>query len=74
MELADRILEKARYARGKDFGDWPGWSTGEILMVALVLNRPDVLADLNWTMVEAFDRVDLNAGQLRAIERQLRDA
>lgn len=71
-ELQQRILRMAASVRGNTPSDkWPAWSTGEILMVALVLNRADVLDAMSYTLVEAFDRVDLNAAELRAIERKV---
>jgi len=71
---ADQLIayaRMARFAQGKPFGDWPAWSTGEVLIVALVLNRPDVLDAMSHTMCEAFDRADVSRADLRFIERQL---
>jgi hypothetical protein len=71
---ADRLIAYARMARhvhGKPFADWPAWSTGETLIVALVLNRHDVLDAVSHTMCEAFDRADVSRADLRFIERQL---
>ena len=68
-ELGARIYEMARYCKGKPFADWPGFSTGENLMVALVLNDHQALAACHHTMAEAFYRVELSADQLRTIER-----
>jgi len=70
---AQQYEEMARSVRDKPFQDWPAWSTGECLIVALVLNRADVLRAMQWTMVEAFDRVDLGVTELRAIERRLQE-
>lgn len=70
-ELARRILNMATAVKGVPYGKWPGWSTGEMLMVALVLNRADVLDAMSFTIVEAFDRIDLDAATLRAIERKV---
>ncbi len=58
-------------AWGKPFAEWPAWSTGEVLTVAILLNRADVLDSMGYTMCEAFDRVDLDVRQVRAIEREL---
>ncbi len=69
--LVKRIGDMALSVRGKPLSAWPAWSTGELLMVALVLNDLSALDAMSWTMVEAFDRVDLDARALRAIERKL---
>lgn len=50
----DHIVRKARDAKNGGFGVL---STGEKLAVALVLNRPDWLAEMNYTLAEAIDRV-----------------
>jgi hypothetical protein len=71
-----RLLDFERmgwHVRGRPFADWPGWSTGEVLIVALVLNRCDVLNAMGYTIVEALDRVDLAVSDLRAIERNLKN-
>jgi len=72
-DLGKRVLAMARVAAGQPFRDWPAWSTGEMLAVALVLNRFDVLDELSWTIVEAMDRLDgeLSVAELRAIEQEL---
>jgi hypothetical protein len=49
---SEHLLEKCRYA--KEYG-FETLSTGERLIVALVLNRPDWLQQLGYTMVEAVD-------------------
>lgn len=71
MSAASRYLPMARAVQGKPFADWPAWSIGEVLVVALLLNRADVLDSMSYTLCEAFDRVDLDVRQLRAIEREL---
>lgn len=68
---AQRYEAMARSVWGKPFSDWPGWSTGETLTVALLLNNHAALDAMSYTMVEAFDRVDVSATELRAIERRL---
>ncbi len=50
----DHILAKARDARR---GGFNVLSTGEKLAAALVLNRADWLAGLDYTMAEAIERV-----------------
>jgi hypothetical protein len=71
-DLQSRITDMARSVQDQPVGNWPAWSTGESLMVALVLNDSTALRVLGYTICEAFDRVDLTAGQLRAIEREVR--
>lgn len=71
---APRLAQYERMARavwGKPFDQWPAWSTGETLIVALLLNRADVLDALSYTIIEAVDRIDLTIAELRAIERRL---
>jgi hypothetical protein len=48
------VLAKCRDAAA---GGWGVLSTGEQLMAALVLNRPDWLIAMNYTIAEAIDRV-----------------
>ncbi|MEJ7014807.1 hypothetical protein [Sinorhizobium meliloti] len=48
------IITKARDAKHGGFGVL---STGEKLAVALVLNRPEWLADMRYTLAEAIERV-----------------
>jgi hypothetical protein len=76
MSLADRLLPMALHVRGALLETWPGWSTGEILAVAIVLNRADVLHEFSYTLVEAFDRIEgeISVHELRCIERQVQDA
>ena len=66
-----RVLSMAQAVKGKPIHQWPAWSTGETLAVALVLNDHAALTSCNYTIAEAFDRVELGSGQLRAIERAL---
>jgi len=49
-----QILDKSRAARDGHFGVL---STGEKLTAALVLNQPEWLAKLGYTMAEAVERV-----------------
>lgn len=48
------IVRKARDAKNGGFGVL---STGEKLAVAFVLNRPDWLAEMNYTLAEAVERI-----------------
>lgn len=50
----EHILSKARAAEAGGRG---ALSTGEALVAALVLNRPDWLLELNYTMAEAIERI-----------------
>lgn len=52
--ILEQIIEKSRSARDGNFGVL---STGEKVAAALVLNRPDLLARIGYTMAEAIDRV-----------------
>lgn len=70
-ELEQRVLRMAVSVRGKPITDWPAWSTGELLMVGLVLNDDGALDVMGFTILEALDRVDLDAQQLRALERHV---
>lgn len=52
-ELA-QIVSKCRDARN---GGFNVLSTGEKLAAALVLNRPEWLAEMNYTLADAIDRI-----------------
>lgn len=76
MEVVDQIVKLATFASKQGYGVL---STGEKLAVALVLNRPDWLAEMDYTLAEAIDRVGgewLAAipAAARAFERQRNDA
>lgn len=51
----ERLLSKARHAQ--ELGRPGPLSTSEGLAVALILDRPDWLAELNYTLAEAIERV-----------------
>lgn len=68
-ELITLITRKAQAVKGRAL--WPAWSTGETLMVAIVLDQPERLKDEGYTMAEAFNRVDLSVSELLAIQREL---
>lgn len=70
-ELMQRIARMAITARGKSFSRWPAWSSGENLMVALVLNNTAALDAMNYTILEALDRVELSSRQLQQIARRV---
>ncbi|WP_349811630.1 hypothetical protein ABQ179_016750 [Xanthomonas dyei] len=66
-----RTIEVAR-AAARMGGPGP-LSTGEALTAALVLNRADWLAEMDYTIAEALDRIDSDTVQhLRDAERVLR--
>ena len=52
----EHLLQKARDAKQGGHGAWAVQSTGEKVAVALVLNRPDWLAEVDYTIAEAIDR------------------
>jgi len=52
----EHLLRKARDARRGGHDAWGVQSTGEKVAVALVLNRADWLAEVNYTIPEAIDR------------------
>lgn len=70
-ELMQRIIRMATAARGKSFCHWPAWSTGENLMVALVLNNHAALDAMNYSILEALERVELSPRQLQQIARRV---
>lgn len=66
------IMSKVRDAAMSDSCE--GMSLGEALTVALVLNRPDWLAQKSYTIAEALDRIDENSiPLLRTAERAWRE-
>lgn len=52
----NHLLSKARSARRGGHDVWAVQSTGEKVAVALVLNRPDWLAEYGYTIAEAIER------------------
>lgn len=69
--LASRIYSMARAVHGKPSHRWPAWSTGERVMVALVLNDAKALHTMGYTILEAIDRADLTPAQLLRIAREV---
>lgn len=73
----ETLLERCREARDHGMGPW---STGEKLMVALVLNDSDQLKSMGYTFLEAFQRVQYGAASmsneptdwLRAVQEELK--
>ena len=71
MSELDHIIRKARDAKR---GGWGVQSTGEKLASALVLNRPDWIAEMNYTLAEAIDRLEPEwLALIPTAERTLRD-
>ena len=65
------ILNKCRDAKNGGFGVL---STGEKLAAALVLNRPDWLVSMNYTIAEAIECVGAEwVALIPTAERMLRD-
>ncbi|MGM9480317.1 hypothetical protein ACS5PN_03895 [Roseateles sp. NT4] len=72
INTINRFLTMARHVKGKTFAKWPGWSTGETLAVALILNRPEVLKAMDYTALQAVQRVDiLDVADMEFIARQV---
>lgn len=68
------LLAKARDAKTGGRDAWAVQSTGEKLAVALVLNRHDWITSMDYTMVEAIERVGAEwLPLIPRAERQLRD-
>lgn len=71
MSELDHITRKARDAK---HGGWDVQSTGEKLASALVLNRPDWIASMGYTLAEAIDRVGPEwLALIPTVERTLRN-
>lgn len=51
------LLAKARDAKIGGRDAWAVQSIGEKLAVAIVLNRPDWIADMDYTLAEAIERI-----------------
>ena len=52
----EHLLRKSRDAKRGGYDAWIVQSTGEKVAVALVLNRADWLAEIDYTIPEAIDR------------------
>jgi hypothetical protein len=52
----EHLLRKSRDAKRGGHAAWGVQSTGEKVAVALVLNRADWLAEIDYTILEAIDR------------------
>ncbi len=68
------LLGKARDAKRGGRDAWAVQSTGEKVAVALVLNQPDWLATMNYTLAEAIERTGPEwLALIPRAERDLRD-
>jgi hypothetical protein len=69
--LMGQLVGMACLARDLPYREWPAWSTGEVVAVALILNRADVLHHEGYTALQAIEAVSLDAVTLRALQRQV---
>lgn len=68
------LLGKARDAKRGGKNAWDVQSTGEKVAVALILNKADWLASIDYTIAEAISRTgDQWIGLVPRVERMLRD-
>jgi hypothetical protein len=68
------LLGKARDAKHGGHDAWCCQSTGERVAVAVVLNRADWLAEMHYTLAEAFARIKPDwLAQLLVVQRALDD-
>ena len=52
----EHLVRKSQDAKRGGHGAWSVQSTGERIAVALVLNRADWLAEMDYSLAEAIDR------------------
>jgi hypothetical protein len=69
----EQLLRKARDAKRGGIDSWSVQSTGEKVAVALVLNRADWLASIDYTLAEAIDRSTSWIGLIPKVARDLAD-
>lgn len=68
------LLGKARDAKEGGRDAWTAQSTGEKVAVALILNRADWLASIDYTLAEAIERTGAEwLPMVPLVERQLRN-
>jgi hypothetical protein len=68
------LLGKARDAKRGGQDAWSVQSTGEKVAVALVLNRADWLASIDYTLAEAIERTgSVWLSMVRDVEKVLRE-
>jgi len=68
-----QVLAKARDAKIGGADAWRVQSTGEKVTVALILNRPDWLAEMGYTLAEAIDRAGNWAKYIPMVAKALAD-
>ena len=65
------LLRKARDAKRGGVNSWSVQSTGEKVAVALALNKPEWLAQMDYTLAEAIDRSGAWIGIIPKVAREL---
>ena len=65
------LLRKARDAKRGGVNSWSVQSTGEKVAVALALNKPEWLAQMDYTLAEAIDRSGAWIGFIPKVAREL---
>lgn len=67
------LLGKVRDAKQGGLYAWEGFSTGEKLAVALVLNKSEWIGLIDYTLAEAIDRLEPEwLAAIPAVERALK--
>ncbi len=69
----EQLLRKARDAKRGGIDAWSVQSTGEKVAVALVLNKPEWLAEMKYTLAEAIERSASWLGAVVKVARELAD-
>lgn len=67
----EHLMAKALDAKRGGKEAWSCQSTGERVAVALVLNRADWLADMDYTLAQAIDRSHTWIALIPAVERAI---
>ena len=65
------LLRKARDAKRGGVNSWSVQSTGEKVAVALALNKPEWLAQMDYTLAESIDRSEAWIGIIPKVAREL---
>lgn len=69
----EQLLGKARDAKVGGIDAWSVQSTGEKVCVAMVLNKPEWLAKMDYTIPEAIDRAGSWLPLIPKVAKVLRD-
>lgn len=69
----EQLLGKARDAKAGGVDAWSVQSTGEKVCVAMILNKPEWLAKMDYTIPEAIDRAGDWLLLIPKVARALRD-